>query len=377
MAERRIVPEGQKRRWILGPGPVTEPPEEAIPLLKAARGRTCRWASAGTAAGRGLDQVHAEHLLWELVDAGLVTVGQRRDPRGDWESYQYRLTEEGERAVQDDTSLADIEAYLAQPDPPEHPVLQGVRVWLADNWRPEWLPVRLVLAIGEEIRAGRVPRKRLLSLCVGGHTKSVRLEDHRAPLEEALGFPLEEVVRFHGRAVYAWGPFSFRIGANLIDGRFSVPWLALTPETIASMEELRLEADRLLTVENLVPFEEEIRQGLPERTLAVWTGGFPSLLERDLLIRFVGAGIERVDHWGDLDVGGIRILEHLRRILPCPVHAFRMEPELLDRLPTQPLTPRDRAALGSMTDPLALAMLVRGVKAEQEGWFLGPARPTF
>lgn len=73
----------------------------------------------------------------------------------------------------------------------------------------------------------------------------------------------------------------------------------------------------------------------------------------------------------------MRIFRHLTEILPCPVRPFRMEPVLLDALPTLPLSARDREALVAWTaDPtaplqdLATAMRVRGEKAEQEGWWL-------
>ena len=123
-------------------------------------------------------------------------------------------------------------------------------------------------------------------------------------------------------------------------------------------------------------------EGVSADTLVVHTGGFPHSLERTFLQRVVEAGVERVDHWGDLDVGGMRILRHLSAILPCPVSPWRMEPALLEQLPTRPLTARDREALvlwlADLEAPLrelAEAMLSKGVKVEQEGWFLRPLVP--
>lgn len=375
MAERRVRDEEARRRVVSGSGgPI---PEEGRRLLRAGRGHVHRWSAAGRAAGAGLDQVEAEAVLWALVDAGLALVRERRDRRGDWEPYQWWLTEAGARlASADEEPPADVSGWLARPDPEGHPVLASIRAWLA-RADPSALTTRLVLAIGDELRAGRVPRGRLVSVQVGGHTKAVRLLDHREALEAALGLPLEEVVRLHGRAVYTYGAFRFRIGSQPVDGRFSVPWLALTPETLEGLGELEVSARRMLTVENLVAFEEEVRAGLPQDTVAVWTGGFPSTLERAWMRRLIEGGVERVAHWGDLDVGGLRIFRHLSETLPCPVAPWRMEPTLLDVLPTQPLTDRDRDALAAWrADPaaplqdLAAALLARGVKAEQEGWWL-------
>lgn len=375
MAERRVEPQGPDRRVLHGQGgPV---PDEALALLRAGRGGPRRWSAAGRAAGPGTDQVEAERLLWALLDAGLVAVRQRRDRRGDWEPYQWWLTPAGEALVAPPPQdTPDLDAWLARPDHEPHPVLVALRAWLptAD---PAAIVTRVALAIGDELRAGRTPRGRLLSVQVGGHTKAVRLQDHREALEAALGAPLDEVVRLHGRAVFTYGAFRLQVQTQSIDGRLSVPWLALTPETLDRVTALTVSARRMLTVENLVAFEEEVRAGLPDDTVAVWTGGFPSSLERAWMARLVAGGVTQVDHWGDLDVGGLRIFRHLQQILPCPVRPWRMEPELLDRLPTQPLTARDREALRAWRqDPdaplqaLAEALLARGVKAEQEGWWL-------
>ena len=93
--------------------------------------------------------------------------------------------------------------------------------------------------------------------------------------------------------------------------------------------------------------------------------------------RFVANGIRQVYHWSDLDVGGLRILRQIQTLVPIEVRPYRMEPELLDRLPTQPLTLNDKASLAAwLTDgtaparDLAQALLSCGRKAEQEGWFL-------
>ena len=375
MAERRIRDEDTRRRTVSGSGGSV--PEGGLRLIRSGRGRMNQWRAAGRAAGAGTDQVEAEALIWALVDAGWVEVRERRDPRGDWEPYQWWLTEEGVRCAGADAELpADVAGWLARPDPNEHPILGSIRAWL-EHADPAALVTRLVLAIGDELRAGRVPRGRLVSVQVGGHTKAVRVRDHRDELEAVFGLPLEEVVRLHGRAVYTYGAFRFQVASSVVDGTFSVPWLALTPETLDRMVALEVPARRMLTIENLVAFEEEVRSGLPEDTVAVWTAGFPSGLERAWMRRLIEGGVQRVEHWGDLDVGGLRIFRHLTEILPCPVTPWRMEPDLLDRLPTQPLTDHDRAALVAWcADPdaplqeLANRLLMAGVKAEQEGWWL-------
>ena len=317
MAERRVRSDGPKRRWVTGRGGL--PPDGAERLLRHARdGRACRFGSAGRALEAGRDQVDAERLIHALVAAGLAEIHERLNRRGDWEPYAWRLTEAACGRAEEDPLPDEIRAYLAEPDPPGHAVLRSCRAWLeaeASAHGPSDL--RLVMALGAELRRGRVPRGRLLSLRVGGHTKAVRIEDHRAAIEAATGLPMEQVVRLLGQAALVHGPLSFRIHGRSIDARWSVPWLALTPETVSDMDELDVGgATRLLTVENLTAFEEEARRAPRDDAIMVYTGGFPSSLELGLMTRLIHLGLDEAWHWGDLDPGGLRIFRHPRT--PCP-----------------------------------------------------------
>jgi len=380
----RQVRQERDRRWIRGEG--AAPPDEAIRLLSAGLGKQhCSWKSAGRAAGRGVDQVDAERLLWRAVDAGLVEITERRARSGNWEPYRWSLTEDGVEFAatpQHEWGAEEVRARFLEGPAGEAGVLGSIRSWLTAAPPASELERRLVAEIGLLIRGGRTPRGRLLSLDLAGDTKAVRVTDHRDVLEEAFEAALEDVIRLHGQAVLAHGAFSFHIGGEVIDGRWSVPWLALTQDTLGAMRNLQVKGRRLLTVENLVAFEEDVRAGLDPDTIAVFTSGFPRVLEQRFLSALVAAGVERVDHWGDLDLGGLRILRVLDELLPVPVLPFRMEPELLDRLPTKPLTGYDRGGLKAWVADeaapcreLAAAMLERDRKVEQEGWFLaGPGR---
>ena len=190
--------------------------------------------------------------------------------------------------------------------------------------------------------------------------------------------PLDEFVRKSGDSAIVAGSIRIRLGGIETDARGVPPWLALPIETVEAIEWLSIgEANRLLTIENLTVFEEEVRSGLDPRTIALYVGGFAGRAERGMLHRFVASGIRYIDHWSDLDVGGLRILRQLQTLVPIEVRPYRMGSELLHQLPTQPLTPNDKAALAAWladaTAPahdLAHALLSFGRKAEQEGWFL-------
>lgn len=374
MPERRLVEQGRDRRAWAGAG--AELPDEARAVLALAKGRrACRWEGLGRRAARGVDQVEAERMVWAGVEAGLAIVRERRDRRGDWQPFEWRLTDAGEALFEERLEVVDLEAWLAGEDPPNHPLLRSIRAWLV-NGGGTLAATRLAIAIGDELRAGRVPRDRMLSVRLAGHSKAIRAEDCRDELEAALGLPLEHVVRRAARAALIAGPLRFRVGGIEIDAGGLPPWLALPPETIERMTDLRVDARRLWTVENLYPFEEEARRGPPPGTVLLYLGGFPGELERALMERLVAAGVTSVDHWGDLDVGGLRILRHLQELLPVPVRAIRMDAALLAGLPSQPLSDGERedlaelVAVGGDVGRLAAELLSSGRKVEQEAWYL-------
>lgn len=367
-----------RRRWVTGGG--GEIPQGARKLLEHGLGaKWRRWESAGRAAGSGVDQVDAESILWALVDAGLVKVRQRRTRRGEWEAYRWALTEAGrDYAGAEEELKIDIDTYL-DGDDGEHLVLQRIRRWLTTVGRTDDADptlVGLLIAIGRSFRRGRIPRGRLLSIDVGGHTKAVRVDEWRDEIGEALGLPFDDVVVLHGQSVLAYGAFEFQIREHRIAGDWSVPWMAITSETLEAMEGLEATARRVVTIENLVAFEEYVRREMPDHEIAVFTRGMPSRLVIRFLEKIIRAGTPRVAHWGDLDLGGLRIFRHLREVLPVAVEPFRMEPALLGQLPGCPLTDDDIDGLRSWLDDdaplpkLAAQLLEHGEKVEQESWFL-------
>ncbi len=378
---RSIKMDGSARRWLSGAGSDTPSPG-LLRLLRLARGKRKRWQSTGRALrDKRLDQVAVEGMLFHLLDAGLIEIHQRRDKRGDWQPYEWQLTPAGEAAIvaaEQDLALEQrIVDYLQREEDPNHPVLAAIRAWLPQRPTNSERAARLAMAIGEQLSAGATPNERTIALLALGDTKAAPVAAYPAELEQALGCPPEQIVRRAGQAVYAFGPFEFTIRGRRIDGLWSRPWLALTNETIDTMSDLTTGADHLLTIENLTAFEEEIRRGLAPGTIALYTGGFISPLEARFIERLINSGIRQVHHWGDLDLGGLRIFRHLRDTVCPDLEPYRMSPGLLETLPTTALTERDRTGLKAWLQdsaaplkPLAAAMIEKNQKAEQEGWYL-------
>jgi hypothetical protein len=147
------------------------------------------------------------------------------------------------------------------------------------------------------------------------------------------------------------------------------------------------------TVENEYPFLSYVEEaGGPaalgeRRELAIYTAGFPSPALVDSLAAVARRRPETLfRHWGDADLGGLRIWWLLRGRLGRPVDLFRTRPEWLEHAAASggaPLSSAERAALARLraqllASPSAAApdvseavrlldsLLRLGVKMEQE-----------
>lgn len=131
--------------------------------------------------------------------------------------------------------------------------------------------------------------------------------------------------------VYVSGPVALEHEGGVLDlGRFD-PDVGLPAGMIPAARVVRLEAERVVTVENLTAFYRYIA-ARPRRTLLVYLGGYHNRVRRLWLERL--AGFARLQgraveflHWGDIDLGGFRIFAHLRRRTGLPLRPLLMDRE--------------------------------------------------
>ena len=113
---RKAVPNGASRRWIRGNGE-GDIPHDASMLLGLAKNKTKRFQTTAKSLGRsGIDQVEVERRLYALLDAGLIEIHERRDRRGDFEPYQWHLTEAGLAFLDSDLRVVKIHTMAVEPD---------------------------------------------------------------------------------------------------------------------------------------------------------------------------------------------------------------------------------------------------------------------
>jgi hypothetical protein len=155
------------------------------------------------------------------------------------------------------------------------------------------------------------------------------------------------------------------------------PSVGIPTALAARVEKVRVEATRVVCVENLTPFYELVRcgsQGLA--ALCLW--GNPSPASRHLLRRLADdlpPGVPLL-LWADIDYGGLNILAQLRTQVSPRFVPYRMDRDTLETHAAwaQPLSSADERNLARLRHHPALAdvtpliehMLRRGIKLEQE-----------
>ncbi|WP_374713649.1 Wadjet anti-phage system protein JetD domain-containing protein [Symbiobacterium terraclitae] len=136
-----------------------------------------------------------------------------------------------------------------------------------------------------------------------------------------------------------------------------------------------VEADRVITVENLTSFHQLVSV-LPPRTVAVYLGGYPGPLRRRFLEKLSAVRPLAFSHWGDIDLGGFRIFVHLRGHTGLPIAPLLMDVETYRqyRSAGMPFDERYGRRLAALLDqpayapfwPVIRAMLADGLRVEQE-----------
>ena len=169
-----------------------------------------------------------------------------------------------------------------------------------------------------------------------------------------------------------------------------VPDVGLPTPMIEHLQITSLEADYVITIENLTSYHEFLRANPGHRDtsgrkyLAIYLGGYHNRPRRELLRRIYcytqdnpmpGATCDFY-HWGDIDYGGFSIFVHLRRSLGIEIKPYMMDLDTLIRYEkfAKPLSKGYAARLRRLLDdpefecfyPVIEYMLKKGIRLEQE-----------
>ena len=169
-------------------------------------------------------------------------------------------------------------------------------------------------------------------------------------------------VNFKGAGIVSIGEQA--IDLNKLNGD-----IAISSSLISSINDIKVTGTAVITIENLTSFNTF----KDDTMLAIYLGGFHNKVRRDF-IKKVYSQNNNIDffHFGDIDAGGLYILEHLKRETGVDFKPYKMDIDTIKMYAefTRPLTENDRARLLKLTNSeynkVVLYMLENNCKLEQE-----------
>lgn len=126
--------------------------------------------------------------------------------------------------------------------------------------------------------------------------------------------------------VYLKGVGVFGCNGETIDLERLNGEIGLSSAIIDSLQIKTIDAQRIITIENLTTFHTYI----PNHELIIYLGGYHNSIRRKFLVKLYHAAKDTpFYHWGDIDLGGLRILNHLRKKTEIPFKPLFMDKETL------------------------------------------------
>lgn len=213
--------------------------------------------------------------------------------------------------------------------------------------------------------------------------KVVTVLEKYSPLSEE-GMTADDILRVHGIKTYSqtleWkGPLVYRIGSgNPIDSSVNLFGTVINAQTLEQAVPIAVPGIRhIILVENKANYES---MDFREDTLYIYCHGFFSPKE----LKFLGAlteitgGNTEYLHWGDMDLGGIRIFLYNQRKLFPGLKPYRMDASAYETAIAQgagiPVKKEKKEKLQRLDagdlDGLKECILKTGMEIEQEALLL-------
>lgn len=138
--------------------------------------------------------------------------------------------------------------------------------------------------------------------------------------------------------------------------------LALSTSSLKGLQKVQVTGARVVTVENLTSFHDYDNRD----DFVIYLGGFHNKTKREFLCFLYEQNLDKeYRHFGDIDVGGFYILEHLKEKTGIPFRSLSMGKDILETYASQtkPLTENDKKRMKQLMAKLD-AMAGKGVLTE-------------
>lgn len=147
--------------------------------------------------------------------------------------------------------------------------------------------------------------------------------------------------------------------------------IGISMNMIKQIDTIEITGESLITIENLTTFH---RYNAPNQ-FVIYLGGYHNEVRRELLkLMAQQNNMKQFYHFGDIDAGGLYILEHLKRRTGIAFKAYKMDKETLIKYKryAKPLTDNDKKRLLKLKEQyinyeeVVNYMLENNIKLEQE-----------
>lgn len=149
--------------------------------------------------------------------------------------------------------------------------------------------------------------------------------------------------------------------------------IAFSTQTLKEITNISVFGSRIITIENLTSFHNYKNQN----DLVIYLGGFHNTVKRDFICMMYKQNPNKVFlHFGDIDVGGFYILNHLKKRTDIPFKPLNMDKTILQKYKaqTKQLTSEDEKRINKMLGQNDFAeyaetlnyMITHDCKLEQE-----------
>lgn len=267
----------------------------------------------------------------------------------------------------------DMEHNALTPDVGKARELLQMLAFLQDNERDLYVREASVLVYGDS-----------------KHFEEERYEAVCRIIREALGKPTaeteayDEILQLYHisnveQEISVKGDFLIEMGEYGLETRYFSGGLSLSTRDIGKIRRIAVRTPNLVTVENKTSFYRFEREGCSE----IYLGGYANRYQVELLKRIYADNPDCCFwHFGDIDVGGFQIHQHLCEATGIGFRLFCMGiqelcnekfKKALLKLTENDITRAEKLALKPAYHEIMQEMLRRGVKMEQEiiSLFLG------
>jgi len=152
----------------------------------------------------------------------------------------------------------------------------------------------------------------------------------------------------HPKMVLICGTVRFDLDEKVVDTGIFPGGVGISADTVDKLKMKEINARKVLTVENLTSYYNLIQSGWVasfndglggmQFDLVIYTGGFPHRKLQKFLYKINNFFYDHRDlsmpeiyHWGDLDYGGIRIFEYIKRNFFGGLKTFLMDVQTYER----------------------------------------------